>query len=98
MKRTFLLLTLAAISSGAWASSEASWNALYERTGKACLKKSGLKDPVINGDRVVFGKHILYRIDGTYPQAHMQGKTGSVYCLHPYPKGRPEIADAPEAK
>jgi len=29
-----------------------------------------------------------------WPQAHMQGKTGKVYCLHPYPNGEPEIVDA----
>ena len=95
MKKILLMILLATGATTVFASSEAAWDALYERTEKACLKKSALNDPQVVGERVVFGKHILYRVEGIYPQAHMKGQKGSVYCLHPYPKGRPEIADAP---
>ena len=95
MKKILLMTLLAVGSTTAFASSDAAWEALYARTEKACLKKSALTDPKVVGERVIFGKHILYRVEGTYPQAHMKGAKGSMYCLHPYPKGRPEIADAP---
>ncbi|MDQ7968968.1 MAG: hypothetical protein REI95_04930 [Oxalicibacterium faecigallinarum] len=95
MKKILLMAVLASAMTNVFASSDAAWEALYARTEKACLKKSNLNDPQVVGERIVFGKHILYRVEGIYPQAHMQGKKGSVYCLHPYPKGRPEIADVP---
>lgn len=95
MKTISLVGALLLSTSAAFASSDAAWEALYARTEKACLKKSALDDPKVVGERVVFGKHILYRVEGTHRQAHMKGQMGSVYCLHPYPKGRPEITDVP---
>ncbi|MFJ7567900.1 hypothetical protein ACIQW9_13160 [Herminiimonas sp. NPDC097707] len=68
---------------------------MYKQTADACLKKSGLKKTKIMEGPVLFSGSILYRIKGTWPQPHMKGKTGKVYCLHPYPNGEPEIVDAP---
>lgn len=95
MKKRFSLFALLLVSASAFASSDAAWQALYERTEKACVKKSALKDAHAVGERVVFSKAILYRIEGTYPQPHMNAQKGTVYCLHPYPKGRAEIAESP---
>ena len=95
MNKHLSLLALLLVSTAASASSDAAWKALYERTEKACVKKSALKDAHTVGDRIVFAKAILYRVEGTYPQPHMNGQRGTVYCLHPYPKGRAEIAESP---
>ncbi len=79
----------------AHASSPDAWKVLYDATATACLKQSGLKKPKVIEGPVLFSSTILYKIKGTWPQAHMKGKTGKVYCLHPYPNGEPEIVDAP---
>lgn len=99
MRRIFLLGIFSAAASifvaSAFASSPDAWQALYKQTGDACLKKSGLKKPKIVEGPVLFSSAILYRIKGIWPQQHMKGKTGKVYCLHSYPNGKAEIVDAP---
>ncbi|HWU97156.1 MAG TPA: hypothetical protein VN114_01490 [Oxalicibacterium sp.] len=91
MQRILLTGILAAAASGAMASSPEAWQTLYDTTAKACLQKSTLKDPRIVDGPVVFSGAIVYRIKGLLPQ--MSGQINSEYCLHPYPKGEPEIAE-----
>jgi hypothetical protein len=88
---SFAALSAAGYSS---ASSPDAWQALYDATAQACLKQSGLKKAKVIEGPVLFSAAILYKIKGVWPQAHMKGKTGRVYCLHPYPNGEPEIVDA----
>ena len=99
MRSIFLLGLFSAMAcmpaTSAWASSPDAWQALYKQTADACLKKSALKKPKIVEGPVLFSSAILYRIKGGWPQPHMKGKTGKVYCLHPYPDGAAEIVDAP---
>lgn len=76
------------------ASSDAAWNTLFAETRAACLKQSGLKTPRVNQGPVQFSGAIVYRITGFWPQAHMKGRRGTVYCLHPYPGGKAEIAES----
>jgi hypothetical protein len=87
---SMLALTLPA----AFASSPAAWDELYRSSSQACLQKSGLRDARILEGPITFSGAVLYRIGGIWPQAHMQGKIGKVYCLHPYPDGAPEIAES----
>jgi hypothetical protein len=94
MRHIFLLGLLAAMSASASASTSEAWGALYSATSKACLQKSGFKNPRVVEGPVLFSTNIHYRIRGTWPQPHMKGKTGKVYCLHPYPNGEPEIVEA----
>ncbi|CAL60373.1 hypothetical protein HEAR0138 [Herminiimonas arsenicoxydans] len=77
------------------ASSPDAWKVLYDATATACVKQSGLKKPRVIEGPVLFSNVILYKIKGTWQQAHMKGRAGKVYCLHPYPNGEPEIVDAP---
>lgn len=92
MRRILLTGVLAAIAGSAWASSPEAWQALYDQTAQACLQKSALKDARIVDGPVVFNKAIVYRIKGIQPQGN--GQVGSVYCLHPYPEGTPEVAES----
>lgn len=94
MRHILFAAILAACSMSAMASSPEAWDALYSSTKQACLQKSALKNPKVIEGPVLFAGDILYKIRGKWPQAHMQGKTGKVYCLHPYPNGAPEIVDA----
>lgn len=87
------LATMGAQSSHA--SSPGAWNDLYQQTAHACLAKSELKKARIIEGPAVFSHAVLYRIKGTWPQPHMRGKVADVYCLHPYPKGTPEIVERP---
>lgn len=95
MQRILLTAILAAAASSAVASSPEAWQELYDNTAKACLQKSTLKDPRIVDGPVVFSGAIVYRIKGLLPQTNgqMSGQINSEYCLHPYPKGEPEIAE-----
>jgi hypothetical protein len=99
MRRIFLpgifSAALCIFTTSALASSPDAWQALYKETADACLKKSALKKAKIVEGPVQFSHAILYRIKGTWPQAHMKGKTGKLYCLHSYPDGEAEIVDAP---
>ena len=89
------IFTALGVAGSASASSPDAWQALYDTTAQACLKQSGLKKAKVIEGPVLFSNAILYKIKGVWPQAHMKGKTGKVYCLHPYPNGEPEIVDAP---
>lgn len=92
---TTLAVAALSVTGFASASSPDAWQALYDTTATACLKQSGLKKAKVIEGPVLFSTTILYKIKGIWPQAHMKGKTGKVYCLHPYPHGEPEIIDAP---
>ncbi|WP_395825257.1 hypothetical protein [Collimonas sp.] len=93
MRYVTLLGLLFAASGAAFASSSDSWNKLQADTRKACLAKSGFKQATVVEGPVMFANAVLYRIGGTWPQPHMKGKYGKVYCLHPFPKGEPEISE-----
>ncbi len=99
MRGIFLLGLFSAAAcmplTSALASSPDAWQALHSKTADACLRKSALKKPKIVEGPVLFSGAVLYRIKGTWSQPHMKGKTGKVYCLHPYPDGAAEIVDAP---
>ncbi|RBA24437.1 hypothetical protein EV677_0083 [Herminiimonas fonticola] len=90
----FIFAALSMVGSAS-ASSPDAWQVLYDTTAHACLKKSELKKARVVEGPLLFSNTILYKIKGVWPQAHMKGKTGKVYCLHPYPNGEPEIVDAP---
>ena len=90
----FALLALS-VTGSSFASSPDAWQTLYKETAQACLKKSELKKAKVSEGPVVFSNTILYKIKGVWPQAHMKGKTGRMYCLHTYPNGEPEIVEAP---
>ncbi len=94
MRRIILAGIFAAAAISASASSPDAWQALFDATANACLQRSGLSDPKIVEGPVIFSASILYRVSGIWPQPHMKGQIGSIYCLHPYPKGEPEIVDA----
>jgi len=93
MRRILLAGLLVVAAGGASASSPEAWQALYDKTAQACLQKSTLKDPRIVNGPVVFNGAILYRIKGLQPHAQVSGQIDSVYCLHPYPNGEPEVAE-----
>ncbi|GGI55307.1 hypothetical protein [Oxalicibacterium solurbis] len=92
MRRILLTGVLAMAVGGVWASSPEAWQALYNQTAQACLKKSVLKDARIVDGPVVFNNAIVYRIKGIQPQGN--GQVSSAYCLHPYPDGSPEVAES----
>ncbi|MNR79255.1 hypothetical protein D3C72_99620 [compost metagenome] len=94
MRTICLLGLLAAFSLPATASTPEAWDALYSASKQACLQKSGLKNAKVIEGPVLFAGDVLYKIRGKWPQAHMKGKTGKVYCLQPYPNGEPEITEA----
>ncbi len=87
-------LAALSVSGHALASSPDSWQTLYDTTAQACLKQSALKEAKVIEGPIVFSNTILYKIKGIWPQAHMKGKEGKVYCLHPYPNGGAEIGVA----
>jgi hypothetical protein len=93
MRHVFMLAGLTLMMTASHASSPDAWQELYRTTAKACLQKSGLKNPKVIEGPTTFSHAVLYKIKGTWPQAHMKGKTGRVYCLHPYPNGEPEIVE-----
>jgi hypothetical protein len=93
MRVIFFLLLLLASSSSVLASSSGAWHTLQADTRKACLAKSGLKKAKVIEGPIMFANTVLYRIGGTWPQPHMNGKYGKVYCLHRFPQGEPEIGE-----
>lgn len=94
MRNILMFSALAAVASAANASSPDAWNDLYRTTSQSCLNKSGLKNARVIEGPVTFSHAVLYKIRGVWPQPHMKGKTGKVYCVHPYPDGAPEIGEA----
>lgn len=94
MTRLILCSLLLAACATASASTDAAWKSLFAQTRAACIQASGLKTPKVALGPIQFSSAIAYRINGTWPQAHMKGRRGTVYCLHPYPDGKPEIAEA----
>lgn len=94
MRHLLALGLLAAFHISAQASSPQAWDDLYRGTKQSCLKQSGLKNAKVVEGPVLFAGDVLYKIRGTWPQAHMKGKVGKVYCLHSYPNGEPEVVDA----
>ena len=84
---------MAILSPAAHASSDAAWNKLKDDTRKACLAESGFRQARVLEGPVMFSHAVLYRIGGIWPQKHMHGKAGKMYCLHPFPDGKPEIAE-----
>ena len=79
--------------SSAHASSADQWQKLKADTRAACLAESGFKQPKVLEGPIIFSNRVLYRVGGIWPQQHMKGKSGKVYCLHPYPDGGPEIVE-----
>jgi hypothetical protein len=94
MRHLLMFAILAPVISASQASSPDAWKDLYRTTGTACLQKSGLKNPKVIEGPTVFSHAVLYKIRGTWPQPHMKGKPGRVYCLHAYPHGEPEIVES----
>ncbi|EJL87744.1 hypothetical protein PMI16_02630 [Herbaspirillum sp. CF444] len=91
--KMLLVTTSLLLSAGAQASSADQWKKLKADTRATCLAESGFKQPKVLEGPIVFSNRVLYRIGGIWPQQHMKGKSGKVYCLHPYPDGRPEIVE-----
>ncbi len=75
------------------ASSADEWAKLKAETRAACLSQSGFKQAKVLEGPIIFSNRVLYRIGGIWPQKHMKGKSGKVYCLHPYPDGKAEIVE-----
>lgn len=78
---------------GAQASSADQWKKLKADTRATCLAESGFRQAKVLEGPIIFSNRVLYRIGGIRPQPHAKGKAGKVYCLHPYPDGRPEIVE-----
>lgn len=93
LKLQLIAVLLLAQSGGAQASSSDEWEHLKQETRLACLAQSGLRQARVLEGPVIFSNRVLYRIGGIWPQPHMKGKAGKVYCLHPYPDGKLEIAE-----
>ena len=80
-------------AASAHASSADEWAKLKADTRAACLSESGFRQPKVLEGPIIFSNRVLYRIGGIWPQQHMKGKSGKVYCLHPYPDGKAEIVE-----
>lgn len=88
------LVTMSLMLAGsAQASSADQWEKLKADTRAACLSESGFKQAKVLEGPIIFSNRVLYRIGGIWPQKHMKGKSGKVYCLHPYPDGKAEIVE-----
>ncbi|MBF8779509.1 hypothetical protein [Pseudomonas fulva] len=85
MKPSSLLLLVCVLSSPlAHASSEQAWNEHRQQVLKACLAASQFKDAHVRGKPVEFEDQVGYSallLEGTYPQKHMQKRTGTELCL-----------------
>lgn len=88
-----ILLGIVLHNHEALASHKGLWNKIRQDTRRACLEASEFKDPKILEGPLMFTSAVMYRVGGVWPQAHMDGQSGKVYCLHPYPKGKPEIIE-----
>lgn len=93
MRHIFMFACFTLMASASHASSPDAWQELYRTTAETCLQKSGLKNAKVIEGPITFSRDVLYKIKGTWPQFHMKGRTGRVYCLHPYPDGEPEIVE-----
>lgn len=86
MKTTsLLLLSLAAISTHALASSDAAWAAYDKAVLASCLKASQLKGAQAIGQPAQFDDQVGYTallLQGRYPQAHMKNQSGLELCLY----------------
>ena len=65
----------------AHASSPDAWAALFKKAETACKKASGLKDAVMIGKPVDFSSAVLVRIEGIWPQPHMNAAKAKFACL-----------------
>ncbi|MHC6227291.1 hypothetical protein ACYU03_21375 [Pseudomonas sp. X10] len=79
------LLGCALFSSAVQASSTQAWNEHRKQMLKSCLAASQLKDAHARGKPAEFDDQVGYSallIEGRYPQAHMQKRTGTELCLY----------------
>ncbi|MEB5935296.1 hypothetical protein MXL15_24215 [Pseudomonas mosselii] len=84
--RTIPLLVLFIVAcSSANASTTQAWNDQRQQMLKACLAASQFKDAHALGKPTEFDDRVGYSallIEGTYPQKHMQNRTGTELCLY----------------
>ncbi|MDO7910327.1 hypothetical protein ACI2KE_04145 [Pseudomonas monteilii] len=85
MKRFILPLLACLVSAGtAQASSEQAWTEHRQQVLKTCLAASQFKDAHVRGKPVEFEDQVGYSalvLEGTYPQKHLNKRTGTELCL-----------------
>ena len=82
---TVLLITLAAITTHANASTSEAWNAMDKAMIDSCLKASQLKNTKPAGSPAMFDDSVGYSallLKGHYPQPHMKNLAGTELCLY----------------
>lgn len=78
------LIALAMTSGLAQASSPDAWNEYRQQMVKRCLAASQFKDAHVRGKPVEFEDQVGYSalvLEGTYPQKHLNKRTGTELCL-----------------
>lgn len=85
MTRPTLLLLCLLVPSIGQASSTQAWSDQRQHMLKACLAASQFKDAHVLGKPAEFDDQVGYSallVEGTYPQKHMQQRTGTELCLY----------------
>ncbi|PYB81739.1 MULTISPECIES: hypothetical protein [Pseudomonas] len=80
-----ILLSLSLLTVYAQASTPHAWSDQRQHMLKACLGASQLKDAHALGKPAEFDDQVGYSallLEGTYPQKHMQNRTGTELCLY----------------
>jgi hypothetical protein len=91
-----LLLMLSILTvDPAFASSPSSWKALDQKSAKACISKSGLRQARIGpamrfSDRMMVDARI---VEGRYRQRHMNGASVKMLCLYNRKLDRAEVQE-----
>ena len=78
----FLAVSLGA--GAAAASPPSAWSAHDRQVATSCSQASGLKNPRVAGEPLVFDDRTgmtALLVTGRYPQPHMKNRSGSVLCL-----------------
>ena len=103
-------LSLGLVGTGldrAWSSSPQAWANYGQEVQRACLAASRLRQPRPAGDRLdlpapatatasnaASGLVSVLLLRGTYPQAHMAGRSGLELCLYEASRRQARIGDA----
>lgn len=96
-RRTTLLAAIVLLApTAAGASGKEAWAALDRETAAACTAAAGLLDPTVSAPlRFSDGFGVDARlVRGTWPQAHMQGREGTMLCLYDRRTRRTEVQPA----
>jgi hypothetical protein len=96
MKSFSLLIAVSVLMSGpAVASSAGSWQALDQKSAKACISESGLSRARV-GPATRFSDLTMIEariVQGQYPQRHMRGAAAKMLCLYNRRSQRTEVQE-----